>query len=88
MLAKIASIKMFRFFLENRSITSLAAKSILLLVIPYAYLMLSGLVFDLWLKWYFMTTFIFISLVLLTLCDVVLITWSIVRFTRNKQITG
>lgn len=88
MLAKITKTKLFRFFLENHSIATLIAKSLLLLIIPYVYLMLSGLVFDFWLKWYFMTTFIFISLVLLTLLVVTLIIWSIVRFARQKQVSG
>ncbi|NCC77360.1 MAG: hypothetical protein EOM08_13105 [Clostridia bacterium] len=88
MLARIASTKLFRFFLETHSIVSLVAKSALLLAVPYVYLMLSGLVFDFWLKWYFMTTFIFISLVLLTLLVVTLIIWSIVRFARQKQVSG
>lgn len=84
MFAKIASLNVFRFFLDNRNVPGLAAKSLILLMIPYAYLILSGLIFDYWLKWYFMTTFIFVSLVILALVALALLVWAIVRYVKRR----
>ncbi len=72
-------------FLEAKSIPGLLGRSVLLLVLPYAYLMLCGLVFDHLLKWYFMTGFIFWSLLALYALAVGLILWMTVRFVKNKK---
>lgn len=75
----------FRFFLNSRKALALILKIILMLVIPYAYLMLCGLIFDHFLKWYFMTNFIFVSLILLFLIALILSIWAIVRFIIYKR---
>ena len=51
---------------------------IILLAIPYAYLMLCGLIFDWWLRMYELTTFIFYSLMVLYAAALALIVISIV----------
>ena len=61
---------------------------VIMLVIPYAYLMLCGLVFDRWLYMYQMTKFIFWSLMALWAVAVVLsvlcIIWSVKARKGNK----
>ncbi len=63
----------------------LVLRTVLLLVIPYAYLMLCGLVFDMLLKWYFMTGFIFYSLITLYVIAIVLIVLMAVKFSKNRR---
>lgn len=62
----------------------LALRIVVLLAIPYAYLMLCGLIFDRLLRWYFMTNFIFFSLLVLYVLAVVLIVCA-VRWYRAGQ---
>ena len=81
---KIAKLAPINFFLKNDKAYKLVLKCLLLLLIPYAFLMLCGLVFDLLLNWYFMTTYIFIVLIIITLIALALITWSIISFVRKK----
>lgn len=80
----LAGMKGFRFFLNSTSVGALVGKSILLLVIPYAYLFLCGAIFDALLHWYFMTPFIFYSLIALYVIALALIIWAIVRYSRRK----
>ena len=80
----LAGVKGLKFFLNSRSLGALIGKCILLLLIPYAYLFLCGAVFDALLKWYFMTTFIFFSLIFLYIIAILLIVWAIVRYNRRK----
>lgn len=88
-LKKIPEIWGFRFFLNSKSGAAMLGKGLLLLVIPYAYLMACGLVFDYLLKWYFMTGFIFVSLIALYLLALCLIVWAVVRFAgRGKGGAG
>ena len=47
--------------------------------------MLCGLVFDHFLKWYFMTGFIFISLIILFVIALTLSIWAVVRFLKYKR---
>ena len=84
MLKKIPAVWGFRFFLNSGKISSLILKILLLIIIPYAYLMLCGLVFDKLLRWYFMTNFIFISLVILFLIALILIIWAVIRYVNKK----
>lgn len=81
----MAGWPVLRFFVNNSSVGKLIGKSLLLLVIPYAYLFLCGLIFDYLLKWYSMTTFIFFSLIALYVIAVALIVWAIVRFVKKKK---
>ena len=80
----LAGVKGLKFFLNSKSLGALIGKCILLLLIPYAYLFLCGAVFDALLKWYFMTTFIFFSLIFLYVIAILLIVWAIVRYNRRK----
>ena len=73
------------FFLDSTSVGQLIGKCVLLLVIPYAYLILCGLIFDKWLKMYTMVPFIFYSLIALYVAAVVVIIWAVVRFVRRKK---
>ena len=84
MLNALAGVKGFRFFLNSKSVGALIGKCVLLLLIPYAYLFLCGAVFDALLKWYFMTTFIFFSLIFLYVIAILLVAWAIVRYSRRK----
>ena len=82
---KIPTLRFFQFFLNSNGAAALAGKCLLLLVIPYAYLFLCGFVFDAMLKWYFMTGFIFFSLVVLYVLAVGLIVWAIARFAKRAK---
>ena len=66
--------------LTAKSVGGIIVRMIILLAIPYAYLLLCGLIFDKWLRMYQMTTFIFISLCVLYVIAIVLcvltIKWS------------
>ncbi len=73
-----------RFFLNNKNVPQLIGKCLLLFIIPYAYLILCGLVFDMWLKWYFMTTFIFVSLLVLYAIAFCMIALAIILYVRYK----
>lgn len=63
----------------------LVIKSVILLLIPYAYLFLCGFIFDMLLKWYFMTTFIFISMLALYVIAIVLIIMNVVTYRRKTR---
>ena len=80
----LANVKGFRFFLNSDSVGKLVGKCVLLLLIPYAYLFLCGAIFDALLHWYFMTTFIFFSLIFFYVIAIILIIWAIVRYSRRK----
>lgn len=82
----MAGWPVLRFFVNSSSVGKLVGKSLLLLVIPYAYLFLCGFLFDYLLKWYFMTTFIFVSMVLLYVIALALIVWAVIRFVREKKV--
>ncbi len=84
MFKKLPETRGFRFFLNSRRVSALLLKILLLLVMPYAYLMLCGLVFDRLLRWYFMTDFIFFSLLFLYLIALALVVWAIARFARKR----
>lgn len=77
--------KICDFLLICKNVKMLVLKSLLYLVIPYVYLFLCGFIFDMLLKWYFMTTFIFFSMIALYLVAIVLIVLMIVRFLREKK---
>lgn len=63
----------------------LVLKSILYLLIPYLYLFACGFLFDYLLKWYWMTTYIFLSLCAFALIALALVVASVVKFfKRNK----
>ena len=71
--------------LHPRSKSSLAIHIILDLLVPYAYLMLCGVVFDRWLRLYNMTTFIFFSYMVLQLAGIVFAIINIVNFVRRSS---
>ncbi|NCB52307.1 MAG: hypothetical protein EOM54_10550 [Clostridia bacterium] len=88
MLRKLPDMRGFRFFLNSRSFTALILKCLLLLAVPYAYLMLCGLLFDYLLKWYFMTAFIFVSLALFFTIALAIIIWANIRYFRQRRKGG
>ncbi len=69
----------------EQTLLGLVLRCILLLVGPYAYLMLCGLVFDYLLKWYFMTDFIFYSLIVLWVAAIIWVIVLILRFVKAKR---
>ena len=77
--------KTMDFLLACKNVKVLIGKTILYLVIPYAYLFLCGILFDSLLKWYFMTTFIFFSLIALYIVAIILIILMFVKFFRKKK---
>lgn len=77
--------KTMDFLLACKNVKVLIGKSVLYLIIPYAYLFLCGILFDTLLKWYFMTTFIFFSLIALYIVAIVLIVLMCIRFFREKK---
>ncbi len=58
---------------------------VLLLVIPYAYLMLCGLVFDMWLKMYDMVLFIFYSLITFYIINIGIIIYLVIKYFRDRK---
>lgn len=82
---KLPEIWGFRFFLNSKKVSALLLKILLLVIIPYAFLMLCGLVFDYWLRWYFMTNFIFVSLIALCLIALIFIVWAVARYIKNNK---
>ena len=73
------------FFMNSKTVGGLVLRCFILLVIPYAYLMFCGLVFDMWLKLYGMTPFIFYSLIVLYLAAIAVIVLAIVRYVRTTR---
>ncbi len=73
-----------KFFLDSKKITHLILKSLLLLAIPYIYLILCGFLFDRWLKLYAATSAIFYSLIVLYIIAIAIIVYAIVRFIRAR----
>lgn len=68
-----------------KGVGGLVLRIVIMLVIPYAYLMLCGLVFDRLLRWYFMTTFIFFSLIVLYIVAIVFCVLAIVWFAKARK---
>ena len=83
-LTTLANVKGFRYFLNSKSLGALLMKCVLLLLIPYAYLFLCGAIFDALLRWYFMTSFIFFSMIALYIVAITMVIWAIVRYRRRK----
>ena len=73
----------FKRLLTAKGKGGMALRIIILLVIPYAYLMLCGLIFDKLLHLYSMTTFIFISLIVLYIAAIVCVILSIIWTCRS-----
>ena len=63
----------------------LALYIVLELLVPYAYLMLCGLVFDRWLHLYQMTTFVFFSYVTLQLAGIAM---AVITITKRGRKDG
>ena len=80
----LAEMKGFRYFLNSDKVSALVKKSVLLLLLPYAYLFACGAIFDALLKWYFMTPFIFFSMVALYIIAIAMIVWAIIRYRSRK----
>ncbi len=59
--------------------------SVILLVAPYAYLMLCGLILDTWLNMPESVLFIFYSLITFWLIDIGIIIYLVVKYVRNKK---
>lgn len=85
LLKRMPDMPIFRYFLNSKSAGSVFLKSIILLLIPYAYLFICGFIFDMLLKWYFMTEFIFVSLMILWLIAVIYIIWAWKRYFAFKR---
>ena len=83
-IAALANAKGFRYFLNSKGLGTLLMKCVLLLLIPYAYLFLCGAIFDALLRWYFMTSFIFFSMIALYIVAITMVIWAIVRYRRRK----
>jgi len=77
--------KGFKAFMTAKDVKMLILRIVILLVIPYAYLMLCGLIFDYWLHMYNMTNFIFFSLIALYVIAVVLCVLSVVWYVQSKK---
>ena len=80
----LANVKGFRYFLNSDSVGSLLTKCVVMMLIPYVYLFTCGAIFDALLKWYFMTGFIFFSLIGLYIIAVIMVIWAIARYCRRK----
>ena len=63
----------------------LVLRIVILLAIPYAFLMLCGLIFDTWLHLYGATPFIFFTLIALYIAALVLIVFVIIWFCKAGQ---
>ena len=77
--------KTLKEILTAKSVGGLILRIVILLAIPYAFLMLCGLIFDKWLKMYNMTTPIFIALCILYAIAIALCICSIVWFNKAKK---
>lgn len=75
----------FGWFLNSRSAAALAGKSLMLLVIPYVYLIILCLIFDTWLKQYSAAGFILYSTIAFWLINIALIVWAIIRYTKRRK---
>lgn len=82
---KFCSLPVISFFLNSRQLPHLIGKIILMLAIPYCYLLLCGLVFDWWLKIYSMIFFIFFSFIFFYVVAFALIGIAIFRFCKKKS---
>ena len=71
--------------LTAKSVGGVIVRIIILLAIPYAYLLLCGLIFDKWLRMYQMTTFIFISLCVLYVIAIILCILTIKWYNESKK---
>ena len=85
MKVKLALALAFKRLTTHKNMGWLVLKSVIYLLIPYAYLFLCGFLFDYLLGWYWMTTFIFLSLCVLFLLALVLVVVSVVKFIRRKK---
>lgn len=68
----------------HKTVGWLILKSVIYLLIPYAYLFLCGFLFDYLLGWYGMTTFIFLSLCVLAVLALILVVVSVIKFMKKK----
>ena len=71
--------------LTAKSVGGVIVRIIILLAIPYAYLLLCGLIFDKWLRLYQATTFIFISLCVLYVIAIILCILTIKWYNESKK---
>lgn len=69
----------------HNTVGALVGKSIVYLLVPYVYLFACGFLFDYLLAWYWMTTFIFLSLCVLALLATALVVVSIVKFAKKQK---
>ncbi len=67
------------------TLKQLLLRCFILLVAPYAYLMLCGLIFDMWLKWYDAVPFIFYSLITFYIVDIVFIVIFVCRYAKARK---
>ena len=73
-----------RWFVNNKSAGILAAKSALLLIIPYAYLFILCWIFDS-MKNYRAAGFILYSSIAFWVINIALIVYAVIRFTKHKK---
>jgi len=75
----------FKRLLTAKKVGGLILRIIIMLVIPYIYLIICGLVFDKWLHMYDMTSFIFWSLMALWFIAVIFSILAIVWFVKRPK---
>lgn len=83
--AKQVCSKVINKLTTNTSVKNLVIKSVIYMLIPYAYIFVCGFIFDMVLKWYFMTTFIFISMCILWMIAIALIIISIIKYRKRAK---
>ena len=75
----------FKKKMTAKSVGALVARIVIMLAIPYAYLMLCGLIFDKWLHMYKATGFIFWSLMTFWAIALALSVLSVIWYVKSRQ---
>lgn len=78
-----AFIDVIVFFFNNKHWWQLMLKWLILIAVPYANLMLCGLIFDRWFKWYTGTVYIFIWVCLIAAIALIIGIWATVRYIKR-----
>lgn len=90
---RLAQAGIFRFFLNSDHVWELILKCLLLafcaVAFPVVWAILNAVVFEVLLKWYFMTTFTFVVLVILVAGSLFVLlplaVWAIVRYAQGHR---
>ena len=84
----LADIPVFRFFLNSGSVGKLVGKIVLLLLVPYAFVWIAGVLLELVFHVYTNGAALAVAVIMLllaVLCYIVLIPIAIVRFVKAKK---